>query len=429
VGRKIAVAVSVLAVGFSLPGGAALAVLPQSSSSTSTTTSTSTSTSTSVPAQTRPDTIPVDPNNLAQQVSEAPPAEAQLIGLLDTVRARLASLTVQLQTLDNDLANNQAALDKANQALALSQAAVTVADQRVAALTTAVVAARTEIRQRAVAAYISQPAGQLANLVLHLHDPADLTDIKAFYQVMVDAQVKTVERYDRLQRDARKAAKAAAAARDLARRQQLAVAGQQATLTALRSTFHLVQQESLDQQNQQTALLGQASADKAAFEAAVQQQQQLSNQIEALLQNLEQASTASGGAPLPASNGFFQVPVPGAPITSPFGPRVDPILGIVGFHPGLDFGATFGTPIEAAGDGVVVWAGPDGGYGNCTIIDHGHSMATLYAHQSMLIVHVGDQVTRGQVIGEVGSTGYSTGPHLHFEVRISGVPVNPLPYL
>jgi murein DD-endopeptidase MepM/ murein hydrolase activator NlpD len=101
----------------------------------------------------------------------------------------------------------------------------------------------------------------------------------------------------------------------------------------------------------------------------------------------------------------------------------------MGFHPGVDFGANFGTPIQAAGDGTVVWAGPNGGYGNCTIVDHGHGMATLYAHQSSILVHVGDQVTHGQVIGQVGSTGYSTGPHLHFEVRINGTPVDPVPYL
>ena len=88
-----------------------------------------------------------------------------------------------------------------------------------------------------------------------------------------------------------------------------------------------------------------------------------------------------------------------------------------------------GTPIHAAADGVVVWAGPRGGYGNCTIIDHGNSLATLYGHQSVIGVTVGQHVTRNQVIGKVGSTGMSTGPHLHFEVRVNGVPVDPLQYL
>jgi murein DD-endopeptidase MepM/ murein hydrolase activator NlpD len=132
---------------------------------------------------------------------------------------------------------------------------------------------------------------------------------------------------------------------------------------------------------------------------------------------------------VPAANGLLGIPIPGAVITGGFGPRSDPFTGAAGFHPGVDFGARYGVPIEAAADGIVVWAGPNAGYGNCTIIDHGHDLATLYAHQSNIIVKVGDLVTRGEVIGQVGSTGYSTGPHLHFEVRVNGTPVNPVPYL
>jgi murein DD-endopeptidase MepM/ murein hydrolase activator NlpD len=98
-------------------------------------------------------------------------------------------------------------------------------------------------------------------------------------------------------------------------------------------------------------------------------------------------------------------------------------------HTGIDFGASEGTPIKAAADGVVVSAGVQGGYGNTTIIDHGNSLATLYAHQSRMIVSSGQSVKRGQVIGYVGSTGNSTGPHLHFEVRVNGTPVDPMKYL
>jgi murein DD-endopeptidase MepM/ murein hydrolase activator NlpD len=98
-------------------------------------------------------------------------------------------------------------------------------------------------------------------------------------------------------------------------------------------------------------------------------------------------------------------------------------------HTGIDFGVSYGTPIHAAADGVVVSAGPLGGYGNATIIDHGGSLATLYAHQSQLRVSPGQHVSRGQIIGLSGCSGYCTGPHLHFEVRVNGVPVNPLPYL
>jgi murein DD-endopeptidase MepM/ murein hydrolase activator NlpD len=207
------------------------------------------------------------------------------------------------------------------------------------------------------------------------------------------------------------------------------VAAQKTVLVSLRATFARIQQESVSQESEQTTLLSQADALKATFVAAVKAQQQLSDAMGALLRQLETSAGGSTGPAVPPTVGYFAIPIPGAVITSPFGPRLDPITGVMGFHPGVDFGANFGTPIEAAADGTVVWAGPNGGYGNCTIIDHGHNLATLYAHQSNILVHVGDQVTRGSVIGQVGSTGYSTGPHLHFEVRLSGDPVDPVPWL
>jgi murein DD-endopeptidase MepM/ murein hydrolase activator NlpD len=102
---------------------------------------------------------------------------------------------------------------------------------------------------------------------------------------------------------------------------------------------------------------------------------------------------------------------------------------VVKFHYGIDFGAGAGSPIRAAAAGKVLSAGWIGGYGNTTIIDHGGGMATLYAHQSSFGVSAGQQVSAGQTIGAVGSTGNSTGPHLHFEVRVNGQAVDPAGYL
>lgn len=128
-------------------------------------------------------------------------------------------------------------------------------------------------------------------------------------------------------------------------------------------------------------------------------------------------------------DGIFTLPVPGAVLSSPFGLRIDPMGRGVGFHAGLDFAVGARNPIHAAADGMVVVAGDCGGYGRCVVIDHGASLGTLYGHQSELLVQVGDTVTRGQVIGLVGSTGISTGPHLHFEVRFRGTPIDPVPTL
>jgi murein DD-endopeptidase MepM/ murein hydrolase activator NlpD len=117
------------------------------------------------------------------------------------------------------------------------------------------------------------------------------------------------------------------------------------------------------------------------------------------------------------------------PIVSGFGYRTHPVYGTTRFHSGVDIDGACGQPIFAAEDGTVISAGDNGGYGNATVIDHGNGLSTLYAHQSSLSVSSGQSVDRGQQIGLVGTTGLSTGCHLHFEVRINGEPVDPVPYL
>ena len=134
------------------------------------------------------------------------------------------------------------------------------------------------------------------------------------------------------------------------------------------------------------------------------------------------AANVSRPAPL---EGSFAMPVQG-PITSYFGYRYHPILHFTRFHAGVDIGATFGSPIVAAGDGRVVGAGWGGGYGREVEIAHGGGLMTLYGHMSEIVAQPGSFVRRGQLIGYVGSSGLATGPHVHFEVRQGGTPVNPL---
>lgn len=120
----------------------------------------------------------------------------------------------------------------------------------------------------------------------------------------------------------------------------------------------------------------------------------------------------------------------GTYITSGYGIREHPIQGIIKSHSGIDIGnAGFGAPVIAAADGIVTMAGRYGGYGNCVMINHGNGISTLYGHGQQILTEVGKEVKKGDLIMEVGSTGISTGPHLHFEVRINGSCTNPMPFL
>lgn len=123
------------------------------------------------------------------------------------------------------------------------------------------------------------------------------------------------------------------------------------------------------------------------------------------------------------------IPVETGWVSSDFGIRIDPFTGKKNFHEGIDFPAKPGTPIKAAAGGVVVFSGYHSGYGNMVAIDHGNALVSRYAHASRLLVDVGQVVLKGQKIAEIGSTGRSTGPHLHFEIRHNGIPLNPSRFL
>jgi murein DD-endopeptidase MepM/ murein hydrolase activator NlpD len=137
--------------------------------------------------------------------------------------------------------------------------------------------------------------------------------------------------------------------------------------------------------------------------------------------------SAVGSIVAAAASGFL-VPADG-PITSPFGYRTHPILGSTRLHAGTDIGAPYGSPVWASKSGQVIFSGWNGGYGYCVIIAHTGGFSTLYGHLADLAVGVGDRVEQGETIGWVGSTGWSTGPHLHFEIWVAGVPTDPMNFL
>jgi murein DD-endopeptidase MepM/ murein hydrolase activator NlpD len=160
---------------------------------------------------------------------------------------------------------------------------------------------------------------------------------------------------------------------------------------------------------------------KAEYLHEVAGLQAASAALAAQIRSAQSAYSYSPGDTTPSASGFIW-PVNG-PVTSPFGWRWGRM------HEGIDIGVGYGTPIQAAASGRVVYAGWMSGYGNLVAIDHGRGISTAYGHQSSIAVSVGQIVSQGQTIGYVGCTGHCFGPHLHFEVRINGTPVDPLGYL
>ncbi len=208
---------------------------------------------------------------------------------------------------------------------------------------------------------------------------------------------------------------------------------QRLNLSGLKSDLETKKQTQVDKSKelqtasqQQQALVDQINADQDALFDLLDDLEQESKRLNSEIVRL-QAAQKSANTKAP---GAYLWPSPSCHIiTSNYGYRIHPISGVRKLHSGIDIGAKRGTDVVASASGTVIMSKYNGGYGNCIIIDHGGGVATLYGHMSSLIAHTGQQVTAGQVIGKVGSTGSSTAPHLHFEVRINGATVDPAGYV
>lgn len=180
--------------------------------------------------------------------------------------------------------------------------------------------------------------------------------------------------------------------------------------------------------SQSQALINKLKTDRKTYERAENELARQSEQLERMLRS--NAKNVKDSEKFTTTSDFI-MPAYG-PVTSPFGWRTHPIFKSRKFHSGVDLGVPMGTAVKCSNSGVVTFVGWYGGYGKVVIVDHGiykgKPVSTLYAHLSSYSVSQGTKVSRGQVIARSGSTGYSTGPHLHFEVRVNGSPVNPYSY-
>ena len=192
-------------------------------------------------------------------------------------------------------------------------------------------------------------------------------------------------------------------------------------LSAAREQWALRSEETSRLAAERRQLLNRVRVQRREQEAAIRELEAESLRITEIIR---QATQRGGGPILTLRGGALLRPLSG-PISSGYGWRIHPIFGTREFHTGIDIAAPYGTPIQAAESGVVIYNGWMRGYGRLIILDHGNGLTTTYSHLSSSLVRVGDHLSRGATIAKVGSTGWSTGPHLFFEVRSEGHPVNP----
>jgi murein DD-endopeptidase MepM/ murein hydrolase activator NlpD len=359
---------------------------------------------------------------------------------IEDVEARSQDLTSAISGLDEERAVLEDRVSELNGTVAeldshISEVrdALTEAQIELTALTeeldriTRKLTKRTELfEDRAVEAYKAGPTAA-ADALMESESFSDLVDRFTYYEAALDAEAELLDEITSLQdetsdkRDEVEATKEDIAAKKLSleedRAEVAAVRDDRAEALAAKEEVISAKESLLSTAKDEAQNLREIEEDLESDE----------DRIRSILAAASSGAPAPGG-PLPTGGGEFLWPAAG-PLTSPFGYRVHPIFGDTRLHSGIDIGAAYGAPVIAADSGSISYVGAMSGYGNVIIIDHGGGIATTYNHLSGYYVSSGQSVSRGARIGAVGCTGYCTGPHLHFEVRVNGTPVDPMPYL
>jgi murein DD-endopeptidase MepM/ murein hydrolase activator NlpD len=346
---------------------------------------------------------------------------------LDEASLRVVALQQEIVDLDARIAVVEQELAGAQARAVEAEAALAVAEAERRRTEDALVDEEQRLRDQAVAAYVGGGAAPVLDYAAALRDASGMNDLaksRVYGEAVVADRRQVVARYRQLKAEveivrdeADRAEGEAAAARD-------EVAGRAAALTSERARLVGAQQASAEAATERQRLGLEFEARRREYELGYASVLAASDGITALLR-----ARQAGQPPLLTTYGILLNPIKDGAVVSSYGPRLHPILGIVRLHKGIDIDGAMGEPMRAPADGEVVFAEERGGYGLTVLIDHGNQLATLSSHLSSLAVVPGQRVRMGETIGAVGSTGLSTGPHCHFEVRVLGVPVNGVPYL
>lgn len=351
-----------------------------------------------------------DLNDAVQQQQAITKEKNQAQGQLNHLTYTADKLKTQLAQLETQISTAQSLLTQKQQAYAQAQSQVQSAQKELDQKQHELDDRRTALGQRARGIYES---GQISYLEL-LFQSADLNDFLTrmeYFNRLVTNDRKLVTSIQEEKKKIEQKTLELQSRRDQAAQLQIQAAKASADLDEKKAR----QQTALDQ-------------NQKALQASYEEVERLQSEANAWNDKIRKLQAAQAGRNV--GNGTISTwPLPGFyEISDPYGWRTHPITHKQSLHTGTDIMAPMGTEVHAAGSGVVIMAGWNEAYGNMVIIDHGNAVSSLYGHQSSLNVKEGQSVKANQVIGYVGSTGWSTGPHLHFEVRVGGNPTDPLQF-
>ena len=325
-------------------------------------------------------------------------------------KSKQKQLQTDLATVNARSERIEKEYNSAKKQLDIAQGQITVANQQIAATKQALASRQEVFQKRLRSSYMNGEVGFMDVLF----DSTSFTDFLTRFDMLERLLGQDQKLLDEI--EAKKAQIEA---------QKVALEKKCSDLEQLQSNQETALAELDSIAAQKSALVEQVENDKELAQQAYDELEKASNELAVKIRALQKESNYTGNF-----NGVFTWPTPGyQKVSCDYGPRIHPITKIKSTHTGIDIAAPGGANIVAAADGEVIFAGPYGVWGNAVILNHGDGITTLYAHQSKILTTKGQIVARGDVIGKVGSTGWSTGNHLHFEVRVNGNPVNPWTYL
>lgn len=356
----------------------------------------------------------------AEQAAKYADKRDEVLGRIKILDAKRAKVEVKVQELDSKLAGLDRQISAARDRLEAAQSKVALLTEDLQDVLFELDSSTDLFTARAIEAYKSGPSAYLDS-ILGSASFTDLVDRVAYWEAALDSDAELISTIQVLRDDTEMRR-----TQILEKQHEIALAKRQ--LESDRRAVAEIRAVQADVLAQREALLGEKESLLDAVERKKAYWDALEDQLEADAQRIEDLLAGGSTGSAPAGGGQLLWPTDG-PLTSPYGWRTHPIFGDQRLHTGIDIGAGYGSNVWAADTGTVTYAGVMSGYGNVIIVDHGNGLATTYNHLSAQYVGSGTVVQRGTAIGAVGCTGYCTGPHLHFEVRVNGSPVDPMPYL